>query len=139
MRESLERHVRRLGLADRVIFAGLLKPEEIWASNHVLIMPSRLEGLPLAMVEAMLCGRPIIATDVGGHAEVIEDGVTGFLADAPTVQSITEALNRFWARRADAQTIGEVGAQRIRRLLPPDPVRVFCCKIKEILERTEAA
>jgi glycosyltransferase involved in cell wall biosynthesis len=122
-----------------VIFAGLLKPEEIWASNHVLIMPSRLEGLPLAMVEAMLCGRPIIATDVGGHAEVIEDGVTGFLADAPTVQSITEALNRFWARRADAQTIGEAGAQRIRRLLPPDPVRVFCCKIKEILERTEAA
>jgi glycosyltransferase involved in cell wall biosynthesis len=122
-----------------VIFAGLLKPEEIWASNHVLIMPSRLEGLPLAMVEAMLCGRPIIATDVGGHAEVIEDGVTGFLADAPTVQSITEALNRFWARRADAQTIGEAGAQRIRRLVPPDPVRVFSCKIKEILERTETA
>lgn len=137
MRDSLERLVRRLGLADRVIFTAHLGVEDIWASNHVLIMPSRLEGLPLAVVEAMLCGRPVVATDVAGHSEIIKDGVTGFLADAPTADSMAQALERFWARRTTAQMMGEVGSTRIRRLLPPDPVRVFTGKLREILRRIE--
>jgi glycosyltransferase involved in cell wall biosynthesis len=132
MRSGLERLARRLGLSDRVVFAGYASVEDIWASNHVLIMPSRFEGLPLAIVEAMLCGRPVIATDVAGHSEVIEDGVTGFLADAPTVASMAEALERFWTRKDDAQMIGRAGARRIRQLFPPDPVRVFSDKLGSI-------
>jgi glycosyltransferase involved in cell wall biosynthesis len=132
MRSGLERLARRLGLSDRVVFAGYASVEDIWASNHVLIMPSRFEGLPLAIVEAMLCGRPVIATDVAGHSEVIEDGVTGFLADAPTVASMAEALERFWTRKDDAQMIGRAGARRIRELFPPDPVRVFSDKLGSI-------
>jgi glycosyltransferase involved in cell wall biosynthesis len=137
MRDGFERLVRRLDLTDRVFFAGFAKVEEIWASNHVLVMPSRLEGLPLAVVEAMLCGRPVVATDVAGHSEVIEDGVTGFLADAPTVRSVAAALERFWARRGDAQMMGEAGRKRMRQLFPPDPIRIFSSKIKEILTNTE--
>jgi len=139
MRNSLELLVRSLGLSDRVVFAGYASVAEIWASNHVLVMPSRVEGLPLVVIEAMLCGRPVVATDVAGNSEVIEDGVTGFLADAPTVGCMAEALERFWARRAHAQMIGEAGSQRIRQLLPPDPVRIFSEKIKEILRTTESA
>jgi glycosyltransferase involved in cell wall biosynthesis len=138
MRDSLERLSRRLGLSDRVSFAGLMPVEEIWASNHVLVMPSRYEGLPLAMVEAMLCGRPVIATDVAGHSEVIEDGVTGFLADAPTTPRMVEALERFWTRRDDAQMMGKAGSKRIRQLVPPDPVHIFVEKLREILGRTRA-
>jgi glycosyltransferase involved in cell wall biosynthesis len=133
MRDSLERLLRSLGLSDRVIFAGHASVEEIWASNHVLVMPSRHEGLPLAIIEAMLCGRPVIATDVAGHSEVIEDGVTGFLADAPTVVSMAKALERFWARKNEAQEIGAAASKNIRQLVPPDPVRVFSEKIKEDL------
>jgi glycosyltransferase involved in cell wall biosynthesis len=131
MRDSLDRLSRRLGLFDRVSLAGHVTVEEIWASNHVLVMPSRYEGLPLAMVEAMLCGRPVIATDVAGHSEVIEDGVTGFLADAPTVSSMANALERFWVRRSEARGIGAAASKSIRQLVPPDPVRVFAEKIKE--------
>jgi glycosyltransferase involved in cell wall biosynthesis len=133
MRNSLERLAQRLGLADRVVFAGHVPVEEIWASNHVLVMPSRYEGLPLAMVEAMLCGRPVVATDVAGHSEIVEDGVTGFLADAPTLGSVGRALERFWARRADAEEIGMTACKRIRQLIPPDPVRIFSEKIKEFI------
>jgi glycosyltransferase involved in cell wall biosynthesis len=97
-----------------------------------LITPSRFEGLPLAMIEAMLCGRPVIATDVAGHSEVIEDGVTGFLADAPTVGSMVNALERFWARRDDVRSIGAAAARKIRQLVPPDPVRIFAEKIKSL-------
>jgi glycosyltransferase involved in cell wall biosynthesis len=131
MRETLERLARLLGIAERVEFAGLVADiEQVWGANHVLVMPSRFEGLPLAMVEAMLCARPVVATNVAGHAEVVEDGVTGFLADAPTVRSVAGALERFWERRHEAEQIGAAAARRIRQLVPPDPAKVFAEKLK---------
>jgi glycosyltransferase involved in cell wall biosynthesis len=134
MRGTLERLAGKLGLSDRIVFAGFKAPEEIWAENHVLVMPSRYEGLPLAMVEAMLCGRPVVATNVAGHAEIIEDGVSGFLADAPTASNISAALERFWERRNEAAEIGKAGSLRIRQLFPVDPVRIFSDKLKELVE-----
>jgi glycosyltransferase involved in cell wall biosynthesis len=95
-------------------------------------MPSRIEGLPLAVIEAMLCGRPVVATDVAG-AEVVEDGITGFLAEAPTVGCVGNALERFWRRKEEAKEIGAASAESIRRLVPPDPVRVFADKIRGLL------
>jgi len=132
MRQVLERHAAKLGIADRVVFAGFALVEQIWAANHVLVMPSRYEGLPLAMVEAMLCARPVIATDVAGHAEIVEDGVSGFLAAAPTVSGMAAALERFWERRAEAEEIGKSGALRIRQLIPQDPIRVFSDKLMRL-------
>lgn len=134
MRDGLQRLAQSLGIADRVVFSGHRTVEEIWALNHVLVMPSRYEGLPLAMVEAMLCARPVIATNVAGHSEIVEDGVTGFLADAPTVSSVALALERFWARRGDAEAIGKAGAQRIRHLVPPDPARIFADKLMGLVD-----
>jgi glycosyltransferase involved in cell wall biosynthesis len=134
MKDSLERLVHRLALGKRVFFAGYASAEEIWASNHVLVMPSRYEGLPIVVVEAMLCGRPVVATNVAGHSEVIEDGTGGFLADAPTVASVAKALERFWERRSEAQEMGKAAATRIRQLVPPDPVEVFSEKIRQLVK-----
>jgi len=136
MRQSLEWLAAKLGISDRIVFAGFAPVEDIWAANHVLVMPSRFEGLPLAMVEAMLCARPVIATDIAGHREIIADDVTGFLADAPTAASISVALERFWERRGDAEAIGKAGVRRIRQLVPPDPIRVFSEKLRNIAEST---
>jgi glycosyltransferase involved in cell wall biosynthesis len=132
VRLSLEWLARRLGISERVTFAGFARPEEIWAENHVLVMPSRYEGLPLVMVEAMLCSRPVVATDVAGHAEIVEDGLTGFLADAPTPRAMAAALERFWVRRAEAEEIGAAGRRRVQQLVPPDPVRLFAEKLKAL-------
>ena len=132
-RGGLERLAQRLGLADRIVFEGHVPDvQKIWSVNHVMVAPSRIEGLPLALVEAMFCGRPVVGTDVAG-AEVIEDGVSGFLAEAPTVGSMGNALERFWARKEDAREIGATAAKRIRRLVPRDPARVFADKIRELL------
>lgn len=136
MRDGLERLSQKLGIADRVSFGGFVPTVKIWSTNHVLVMPSRYEGLPLAIVEAMLCGRPVIATDVAGHAEIIDDNNTGFLADAPTVGSVRDALERFWIRRRDAEVIGKAGALRIRQLMPADPIRIFSEKLKVLAELT---
>jgi glycosyltransferase involved in cell wall biosynthesis len=136
MRDGIQRLAHSLGISERVVFAGYAAVEQIWAANHVLLMPSRYEGLPLAMVEAMLCARPVVATDVAGHAEIVEDGVTGFLAEAPTARAMAAALERFWLRRGDAEAIGKAGARRIRQIMPPDPVRVFSDKLVKLAELT---
>jgi glycosyltransferase involved in cell wall biosynthesis len=133
MREGLVRLAEHLGISDRVVFEGYKPVEQIWASNHALVMPSRYEGLPLAIVEAMLCGRPVVATDVAGNAEVVEDGVTGFLADAPTVGSMVRALERFWVQRCEADQIGNAGARRIRQLVPADPAQLFAQKLTQLI------
>jgi glycosyltransferase involved in cell wall biosynthesis len=139
MKNGIERLVQRFGLGGRVTLAGYAsRVEDIWAQNHALVMPSRFEGLPLVIVEAMLCGRPVVATDVAGHSEIIEDGVSGFLADAPTVASMTRALERLWEHRHDLIVMGEAAAKSIRNCVPADPVRVFSHKIQCLLDSTSS-
>ena len=118
---GLERMARLLGV-ERVRFAGFTNDiPAIWADHHGLVLPSRAEGLPLVVVEAMMAGRVVVATDVGGNAEVIEDGVTGFIADAPTEASLDRALERAWQRLGEWPAIGAAAADAIRTLVPPDP------------------
>ena len=134
MRDRLERMALRLALQDRVGFAGFVEDvKRIWEENHVLTMSSRYEGLPMAIVEAMLCARPVVATDVGGNSEIIEDGVTGFLAESATVSSMIKTLERLWNRRADLEEIGKAAAVSIREYVPADPVAVFSEKLKRLV------
>ncbi|HEX8224157.1 MAG TPA: glycosyltransferase [Allosphingosinicella sp.] len=128
-REGLNATASYLGLAN-VEFAGFAADvEAIWRDHHALLLPSHCEGLPLALVEAMLSGRVAIATDVAGHSELVEDGVTGFLAAAPTVDHVDEALERAWQRRSQWRQIGEAAAARARELVPPRPERVLADKV----------
>lgn len=102
--EALAIHYK---IADRVEFAGYVKDiRQLWATNHLLVMPSRSEGTPLALVEAMLCGRPVVVTDVGGNTNWVEEGKTGFIADAPTVKLFGEALERAWQAQSLWQQMG---------------------------------
>jgi glycosyltransferase involved in cell wall biosynthesis len=105
-----------------VTFAGFVRDvAAIWNDHHALILPTRCEGLPLVLVEAMLSGRVPIVTNAGGNAEVVDDNITGFLANAPTEDALDEAMERAWARRSEWQAIGVEAATKIRTLVPPDP------------------
>ena len=124
-RRSLVALTHKLGV-ESVQFGGFVSDvQRIWATHHALVLPSRHEGLPLSLVEAMLCGRPVIVTDVAGNAELVEDNVTGFVAAAPTPPLLDEALERAWARRADWPSIGAAAARSIRQAVPPDPAAAF--------------
>ncbi|MFQ3589639.1 MAG: glycosyltransferase family 4 protein [Chloracidobacterium sp.] len=129
---GLRRYAEQLGLAS-VHFAGFVSDmATFWREHHALVLPSRHEGMPLALIEAMLCGRPAIVTDVPGNAELLEDGVTGFIARAPDVVSLDEALERAYDRRATWRAMGERAAETIRHRLPSDPAQVFADKLREI-------
>lgn len=93
----------------------------VWAEHHALVLPSRAEGLPLVVVEAMLSGRVPIVTNVAGNPEVVDEGKTGFLADAPTVDAFDAAMERAWRRREEWEAIGAEAHARIKQNVPPDP------------------
>lgn len=111
--------------------------DAIWQQNHLLVLPSRFEGLPLALVEAMWCGRPAVVTDVGGNAELCVDGETGFIAAAPTVASVSDALQRAWDRRTSWRQLGLAARERVHQLMPEDPVHLFCEKLTSLVAATD--
>lgn len=124
-----------LGLQQQVDFGGhVLNIADVWRTHHALVLPSRHEGLPLALVEAMLSGRPAIATNAGGMAELLADNETGFLAAAPTVQSLDEALERAWTKRTQWAHIGAEAAIQARDVVPPNAAELLAQQLMDIIE-----
>jgi glycosyltransferase involved in cell wall biosynthesis len=128
-RAGLEAMAAYLGLRG-VRFAGYADDiDRLWEQHHALVLPSRAEGLPLVVVEAMLSGRVAIVTDVGGNAEAVADDVNGFVAAAPTEAALDEAMERAWQRRAEWPEIGRRAAEAMRGAVPPDPAAAFADQV----------
>jgi glycosyltransferase involved in cell wall biosynthesis len=106
----------------------------VWRENHGIVMPSRMEGLPNALVGAMISARVPIVTDIGGHAEVIEDGVSGFLASTPSVEAIDDALERAYQTQSDWERIGWRARESILRFLPDDPIEDFIERLFSLVD-----
>ena len=132
-RDALTSLARRLDL-NNVSFEGQTADvASVWRNHHALILPSRAEGLPLSLVEAMMCGRPAIATNVGGNPEVIEDGVTGFLT-APFEDAIDAAMEEAWSRRRELDEMGQRASVRIRELVPRNPGQEFAVNLLKLAQ-----
>lgn len=93
LRGALEAEVADLGLHDVVHFTGLRRdiPRLLMALD-VFVMPSRWEGLPMALLEAMACGKAVVVTAVGGVPSVIEDGVNGLMVAPEAPVAMAAAL-----------------------------------------------
>ncbi|MBE9081747.1 MULTISPECIES: glycosyltransferase [unclassified Tolypothrix] len=136
-REGLIEMADFLGVKN-VSFPGFVENiVEVWRNFHGLILPSRAEGLPIALVEAMMCGRLGIVTNVGGVSEVVTNNITGFVAQEPSCQAIDEVLERAWQRRYEWEQIGHKAAQSIREIIPPDPDGVFAHKLLQLCQTSE--
>lgn len=107
--------------------------EEIWKTNHGLILTSRFEGLPIVIIEAMLCKRLVIVTNVSGNIELVTDNKTGFIAAAPRPVYVDEALERAWNQRANWEEIGLNARQEIINQIPENPAQFFAGKLQYIL------
>ena len=108
--------------------------ESIWKEHHGLVLPSREEGLPLVVVEAMLCGRPCIVTDVVGNAELLEEGKTGYICPAPSAQLLDETLERVWINRSSLREMGMAASQSVRVKVPRDPGAVFADRLVALMD-----
>ncbi len=134
MRQLLEL-IKMHGLEEQLVFSGFSEEvEDIWRDNHALLLPSRYEGAPLVVIEAMLCNRIAITTDIGRNRELIDDNESGFLAAGPTIDLLDDALERAWQKRHEWEQMGQLAGQHIRQRYTSDPVGEFADKIKGLLD-----
>lgn len=113
--EANERLVAELGLAERVAFVGLLpNPAPSLAAADVVVLPSRREGLPVAALEALALGRPLVATEVGGTPEVVKDGETGWLVPPEDPAALAHALVEAASDEPEARRRAAAGARLVR-------------------------
>jgi glycosyltransferase involved in cell wall biosynthesis len=121
----LQARARELGLSEHVRFRGMARDiRALWRDHHMLVLSSRAEGTPLAMVEAMLLARPCLVTDVGGCADWIREtsaGANGFLAPEPSVPALGDALDRAWAARGNWAALGLAARETAAQLHDPSP------------------
>ncbi len=132
--EALRDLAKRLALK-KVDFPGFVSDvESIWRTHHALVLPSRTEGLPLALIEAMMCGRFGIVTNEGGTSEVVEEGRTGFIANAAKADELDHAMERAWAVREKWESIGKAAGRAVRTMVPVDPVASFTAKLLALVD-----
>jgi glycosyltransferase involved in cell wall biosynthesis len=111
---TLGRLVRYFGLGDRVDVVDYRDNVlSVIAEADLAVMPSLSEGTPYALLESMAAGRPAVGTPVGGIPEVIQDGRTGWLAVAPEVGPISEALERAWTDMPEWPAFGRRAAELV--------------------------
>jgi L-malate glycosyltransferase len=125
-------------IENKVTFHGRVKDvSEIWKQNHLLVLPSHIEGMPLVVVEAMLCGRACLVTDVGGNEEWIEDGINGFIAEAASVNSIRKTLEKMWNARNNLNEMGKLAFSRANSIFNQNAGETLLNKIEESLHQKE--
>lgn len=115
-REMIAAKVAELGLTGRVVMAGHQRNAEDWMRAFDLFcLPSYAnEGVPQALMQAMMTGLPVVSTPVGAIAEIIEDGVSGLLAPPRDSAALSDALERLLADPETARRLGEAAQERGR-------------------------
>jgi glycosyltransferase involved in cell wall biosynthesis len=114
LRAELEAQAAALGVRDRVLFLGS-RPDtiEVIAAFDVFVLPSVVEGMSNALLEAMAVGRPAIATDVGGNPEVVVDGETGLIVPASDPHQLAASIQKLLEAPEMAAEMGAAGRRRV--------------------------
>jgi len=113
LRSQLEALAAELSLSDRVHFTGWRSDIPSTMSDlDLVVLTSRNEGTPVSLIEAMACGRPVVATDVGGVCSVVTHGVNGFLTPAGDPGAIARAMQSVLDNRTSALNMAEAARQQ---------------------------
>jgi glycosyltransferase involved in cell wall biosynthesis len=113
-RDEVERLASRLGLMRHCLFVGYQRDvAPYYAFFDAFLLPSANEGTPVVAIEALAAGVPVVATAVGGVADVVEDGVDGFLAEPGDVEALADRLVRLAEDRELRARMGAAGRVRV--------------------------
>ncbi|MCS6922926.1 MAG: glycosyltransferase, partial [Fimbriimonadales bacterium] len=112
LQPQMEQLVRDLGLAEQIRFLGVRSdiPELLNASD-IFVLPSRWEGNPMSVMEAMAAGLPVVATAVGGVPELVENGASGLLVPSDDVAALAQALQTLVDNPSLRATMGHKARQ----------------------------
>lgn len=144
LRTELECLVSQLGVAERVRFAGSLTEREVCErlnAADLFVLPSivagngQMEGLPVALMEALACGVPVITTRLSGIPELVIDGETGLLAEPGDAEALADALERALEDREAALARAVCGREKVEREFD---VRASALRMAELLREARA-
>lgn len=114
LRGELDALAQGLGIADSVEFLGERHDvPAVLADAGLFVSSSSTEGLSLTLAEAMAVGLPVLATAVGGNAEIVKHGVTGRLVPPGDPRALADGLLAMWAERARWEEMGRAGRERV--------------------------
>lgn len=115
VRPEIERQVAAHGIRAAVELAGWqANLSDVYGRMDVLVLASRNEGTPVAVIEAMAAGLPVVATAVGGVPDVIADGETGILVPSGSTVDLAAAMTRLARSPAERQRLGAAARQAVR-------------------------
>jgi len=113
LREKLEQCEERCVLGDAVTFLGMRQDvADLVKEFNVFVLSSKTEGVSLTLLEAMSCCIPVVATDVGGNAEVVDDGVTGFIVPQ-NAQNMADKIEWLLKHENHRKEMGLAGRERV--------------------------
>lgn len=113
--------VHYLGLEDRVSLCGYEREfTKIWMDHHLHILISRAEGLALALIESMFCGRPAVVSRTGGNHELLRDNQDGFVSAGEDPEIVYETLEQAWRNRERWAGMGKAAFERVNEWIPRD-------------------
>ena len=129
---QLQTLVRSLGLQDNVRFLGKqANPFPILRASDVFCLPSRNEGFSNALIEAMGCGLPCVATRVGGNAEALEEGTSGYMVESEDSDAMAERILRLLQ---DPESRARMGAAALRTVTDRFSVEAMMNSLMDVYE-----
>lgn len=138
LKPQLERIVVELGIQDSVKFLGLRTDVvDLLRQSWGFVLPSRWEGMPNALLEAMACGLPCIATRVSGSEDIISDGINGLLVEPEQPTEMAQALRRIIEDSDLAQYLGHEGYTTVVNNYQLTGIVEQCLKLYRRLLRKE--
>ncbi len=118
---DLKHQVAQKKLNDTFIFCGFKENVESYTKGcHLFVLPSLFEGMPNAVMEAMAVGKAVVATDVNGNRELMEDNQTGIIVPPRDPESLSKAIENLIDDENLLQSFGEKGMQRVKRYFTVD-------------------
>jgi glycosyltransferase involved in cell wall biosynthesis len=133
--EQAQNLVDNLNLGEYITLVGWVNSEkrnELLASSDVFILPSYNEGLPMAILEAMAWGLPIISTPVGGIPELVVSNKNGFLVTPGDVEQLSQTMQTLIANETLRLSLGDAA----RETVTPFDVRNYSCQLAEIFTQS---
>jgi glycosyltransferase involved in cell wall biosynthesis len=112
LREKIESLIEKEKLEKRVILLGWRKDvDKIMPMFDIVVLTSLWEGLPMVLLEAMACEKPIVAYDVDGIREIVKDGVNGYLVEAGDIKELSRKITLLLANKSLSQSMGKRGRE----------------------------
>jgi glycosyltransferase involved in cell wall biosynthesis len=137
-RNNLEQIAIRREIVDRIEFLGWLPKDELlrhYRDSNLFVFPSRHEGMPNSVLEAMASGLPVIASDISGNEELVIPGITGLLVPPGDTNALEDALRDLLSDPVRRKQMGSVARERVENHYTWDQVaRKYLSLLQEIVD-----